>query len=133
MDLTKSYVEIDSQLAEDGVEVDLGEGAAIIVRPMRNEQFKKYLNTLLKPYERRIQQKRMDAKLQDDLTRKAVAKHVLIGWKGIEVEGKKVKYTPEAAEELMKRFEDFQEDVLTAAMSSETFRQEVVEENEKNS
>lgn len=133
MDLTKSYVEIDSQLAEDGVEVDLGEGAAIIIRPMRNEQFKKYLNTLLKPYERRIQQKRMDAKLQDDLTRKAVAKHVLIGWKGIEVEGKKVKYTPEAAEELMKRFEDFQEDVLTAAMSSETFRQEVVEENEKNS
>lgn len=133
MDLTKSYVEIDSQLAEDGVEVDLGEGAAIIVRPMRNEQFKKYLNTLLKPYERRIQQKRMDAKLQDDLTRKAVAKHVLIGWKGIEIDGKEVKYSPAKAEELMKRFEDFQEDVLTAALSRETFRAEVVEENEKNS
>lgn len=133
MDLSKSYVEIDEKLAEDGVEVDLGEGAAIIVRPMRNEQFKKYLNSLLKPYERRIQQKRMDPKLQDDLTRKAVAKHVLIGWKGIEVDGKKVKYTPEKAEELMKRFDDFQEDVLIAAMSGETFRQEVVEENEKNS
>lgn len=133
MDLTKSYVEIDDAIAEDGVEVDLGEGAAIIVRPMRNEQFKKYLNTLLKPYERRIQQKRMDPKLQDELTRKAVAKHVLIGWKGIEVDGKAVKYTPEKAEELMKRFDDFQEDVLIAAMSSETFRREVVEENEKNS
>lgn len=133
MDLSKSYVEIDDTLAEDGVEVDLGEGAAIIVRPMRNEAFKKYLNTLLKPYERRIQQKRMDPKLQDDLTRKAIAKHVLIGWKGIELDGKAVKYTPEKAEELMKRFDDFQEDVLTAAMSSETFRTEVVEENEKNS
>jgi len=133
MDLSKSYVEIDENLAEDGVEVDLGEGAAIIVRPMRNEAFKKYLNTLLKPYERRIQQKRMDTKLQDDLTRKAVAKHVLIGWKGIELDGKAVKYSPEKAEELMKRFEDFQEDVLTAALSSETFRAEVVEENEKNS
>lgn len=133
MDLTKSYVEIDPKLAEDGVEVDLGEGAVIIVRPMRNEAFKKHLNALLKPYERRIQQKRMDPKLQDDLTRKAVARHVLIGWKGIEIDGKAVKYSPEKAEELMQRFEDFQEDVLTAAMSSETFRAEIVEENEKNS
>lgn len=133
MDLTKSYVETDPTLEKDGVEVELGEGAAIIVRPMRNEQFRKYLQELLKPYERKIQQKRMDVELQDKLTRKAVAKHVLIGWKGIEIDGKEVKYSTAKAEELMERFEDFQEDVLTAAMSRETFRAEIVEENEKNS
>jgi hypothetical protein len=133
MDLNKSYIQTDPTLEKDGVEVDLGEGAAIIVRPMRNDQFRKYLNELLKPYERRIQQKRMDTKLQDDLTRKAVAKYVLIGWKGIEIDGKAVKYSPAKAEELMEQFEDFQEDVLTAAMSRETFKAEIVEENEKNS
>lgn len=133
MDLTKSYVELDPTLEKDGVEVDLGEGAAIIVRPMRNENFRKYLNELLKPYERQIQRKKMDQHLQDRLTRKAVAKFVLIGWKGIEIDGKEVKYSPAKAEELMERFEDFQEDVLTAAMTRETFRAEVVEENEKNS
>lgn len=133
MDLNKSYIQTDPTLEKDGVEVDLGEGAAIIVRPMRNDQFRKYLNELLKPYERRIQQKRMDTKLQDDLTRKAVAKYVLIGWKGIEIDGKAVKYYPAKAEELMEQFEDFQEDVLTAAMSRETFKAEIVEENEKNS
>lgn len=133
MDLSQTYIETDPTLEKDGVEVKLDGDAAIIVRPMRNEQFRKYLNELLKPYERRIQQKRMDSKLQDDLTRKAVAKFVLIGWKGIEVDGKAVKYSPEKAIELMERFEDFQEDVLTAALSRETFRSEVVEENEKNS
>lgn len=133
MDLNKSYTETDPTLEKDGVEVNLGDGAAIIVRPMRNENFRKYLNELLKPYERRIQQKRMDGKLQDELTRKAVAKFVLIGWKGIKLDGKEVKYSPEKAVELMERFGDFEEDVLTAAMTRETFRAEVVEENEKNS
>lgn len=133
MDLNKSYIETDPTLEKDGVEVDLGDGAAIIIRPMRNEDFKKHLNALLKPYERKIQQKRMDPVLHDNLVRKAVAKNILIGWKGIEIDGKAVKYSPEKAEELMKRFEDFQEDVLTAAMSRETFRAEVVEANEKNS
>ncbi len=133
MDLSKLYVETDPTLEADGVEVTLAEGVSIIVRPMRNEAFRKHLQSLLKPYERRIQQKRMDAVLQDDLTRKAIAQHVLIGWKGIQVDGKALKYSPAAAEELMKKYEDFQEDVLTAAMSRETFRAEIVEENEKNS
>ncbi len=133
MDLSKTYIETDPTLEKDGVEVELGDGASIVVRPLKNEAFKKYLNELLKPHERKIQQKRMDSKLQDDLTRKAISKHVLIDWKGIEVDGKKVKYSPQAAEELMIRFEDFQEDVITAAMARETFAAEVAEENEKNS
>lgn len=133
MDLQKEYGFTDPNLERDGVEVELDDGAFITVRRTNNEEFGKYLRALRKPHERRIQRGRMDQKILDNLTRKAVAKHVLIGWRGIEVDGKAVKYSPEKAEELMKQFEDFQEDVLTAANSSETFRAEVTEENEKNS
>ena len=133
MDLNKSYVKTDPALESNGVEVELEDGAVIIVRPIRNPDFKRYLNKLHKPYERKIQQKRMDQEVLDGLTRKAVAKHVLIGWKGITIDGKAVKYSPEKAEELMIEFDEFQDDVLTAATARETFRQEIVEENEKNS
>jgi hypothetical protein len=133
MDLNKSYIKTDATLEKDGVEVELDDGAVIIVRPIRNADFKRYLNELQKPYERKIQQKRMDQEALDNLTRKAVAKHVLIGWKGIELDGKPVKYSPKVAEELMIEFDEFQDDVLSAATARETFREEIVEENEKNS
>jgi hypothetical protein len=133
MDLNKSYIKTDATLEKDGVEVELDDGAVIIVRPIRNADFKRYLNELQKPYERKIQQKRMDQEALDSLTRKAVAKHVLIGWKGIELDGKPVKYSPKVAEELMIEFDEFQDDVLSAATARETFREEIVEENEKNS
>ena len=69
----------------------------------------------------------------DGLTRKAISETVLIGWKGIKVHGKDVKHSPEKAEELMIQFPDFQEDVITAATTHETFRREAIEENEGNS
>lgn len=141
MELSKSYIETDRNLENDGVDVELEDGGFITVRRTNNEQFAGHLRTLRKPYERRIQRAtaknaKHDPELQktlDDLTRKAVAKYVLIGWRGIKIDGKEVKYSPSKAEELMKKFDGFQEDVLLAANSEATFAAEVKEENAKNS
>lgn len=133
MDLKESYGFTDKTLEQEGVEVQLDEEAFITVRRSNNDKFKKLLTSLRKPYEQRIQRGRMDQKVLDDLTLKAVSQEVLIGWRGIKDGGKTVKYSPDAAYKLMKKYEDFQEDVLTAANERETFRKQVVEENEKNS
>lgn len=133
MDLQESYGFTDPDLERDGVEVQLSEDSTITVRRSNNQKFVDMLTGLRKPYEQRIQRGTMDQKVLDGLTRKCVAKEVLIGWTGIKCDGKVVKYSPEKAEELMKRFDDFQEDILTAANTRETFRRQVVEENEKNS
>lgn len=133
MDLQESYGFTDPDLERDGVEVQLTEDAFITVRRSNNKKFADMLIRLRKPYENRIQRKTMDQKVLDNLTRKCVAQEVLIGWRGIKCDGKAVKYSPAKAEEMMERFEDFQEDVLTAANTRETFRREVTDENEKNS
>ena len=133
MDLQESYGFTDPDLEENGVEVQLSEDAYITVRRSNNQKFKDLLTSLRKPYEQRIQRGTMDQKVLDQLTRQAVAKEVLIGWRGIKLDGKEVKYSPAKAEELLKKYEDFQEDVLTAANTRETFRRQVQEENEKNS
>ena len=133
MDLKESYGFTDPNLEQDGVEVQLSEDAFITVRRSNNDKFKKLLTRLRKPHEQRIQRGTMDQKVLDGLTRKAVAQEVLIGWRGIKLDGKTVKYSPEKAEEMMTKFEDFQEDILTAANTRETFRRQVAEENAKNS
>lgn len=133
MDLQESYGFTDPDLEKDGVEVEIGEDAFITVRRSNNKKFVQLLTTLRKPHEQRIQRGTMDQKVLDGLTRKAVAREVIIGWRGIKLDGKSIKFSPEKAEEMMKRFEDFQEDILTAANTRETFRRQVVEENAKNS
>ena len=133
MDLRKEYGFTDKSLESEGVEVEIRSGAIVKVARTNNPKFKEYLRHLLKPYERQMQRRTMDDDLLNDLTLRAVAKHVLLGWKGLQLDGKVVKYTPEKAFELMKEFEDFQEDVVDAASMRETFRAAVVEENTKNS
>ncbi|TFH65748.1 MAG: hypothetical protein E4G91_01325 [Candidatus Zixiibacteriota bacterium] len=132
MDLRKEYGFTDKTLETEGVDVKISSGAIVTVARTNNPKFKNYLRQLLKPYERQMQRKRMDDELLEDLTLKAISKYVLLGWKGIELDGKPVKYSPEKAYELMKEFEDFAEDVLDAASMRETFRAEIVEENTKN-
>jgi hypothetical protein len=132
MDLRKEYF-TDKNLEEGGVDVDLGGGAVVTICRTNNPKFRDYLNKLRKPYERQIQRGTADQDVLDKLTRKAVARYVVIGWQGIEIDGEEVEYSPETAEKIMIEFPDFQEDVLFAANSRETFRQEVKEENEKNS
>jgi len=133
MDLRKEYGFTDKSLESEGVEVEIRSGAIVKVARTNNPKFKEYLRHLLKPYERQMQRRTMDDDLLNDLTLRAVAKHVLLGWKGIYLDNKRVKYSPEKAFELMKEFEDFQEDVVDAASMRETFRAAVVEENTKNS
>jgi hypothetical protein len=133
MDLQESYGFTDHDLEENGVEVQIGEDAYITVRRSNNERFKRLLTRLRKPHEQRIQRGTMDQQVLDGLTRKAVAQEVILGWRGIKLDGKNVKFSAEKAEEMMKRFEDFQEDILTAANTRETFRREVTDENAKNS
>ncbi len=132
MDFDKRYA-TDKQAEQDGVEVRLDDGCTILVARANNRKFKSEMRRLMKPYQNQERRGTFDADLRDDLTRQAVAKFVLLGWKGIELDGKLVKYSPEKAEELMKRSEDFENDVIDAATMMETFRAIELEEGAKNS
>jgi hypothetical protein len=132
MDFGKHY-DTDKEAEQNGVEVALAEGCTIIVARANNRKFKEEMRRLMKPHARQDARGTFDPVLRDNLTRQAVAKFVLLGWKGIELDGKPLKYSPENAEMLMKRSEDFENDVIDAATMMETFRAEALEEGAKNS
>lgn len=132
MDFDKRYL-TDKQAEQDGVEVRLDDGCTILVARANNRKFKAEMRRLMRPYQNQERRGTFDPDLRDELTRQAVSKFVLLGWKGITLKGKDVKYSPAKAEELMKRSEDFENDVIDAATMMETFRVVQVEEGAKNS
>lgn len=132
MDFDKRYA-TDKVAEQEGVEVRLDDGCTILVARANNRKFRAEMRRLMRPYQNQERRGTFDPDLKDDLTRKAVARFVLLGWTGIVLEGKKIKYSPEKAEELMKRSEDFENDVIDAASMMETFRAVELEEGAKNS
>jgi len=132
MDFDKRYA-TDKVAEQEGVEVRLDDGCTILVARANNRKFRAEMRRLMRPYQNQERRGTFDPDLKDDLTRKAVAQFVLLGWTGIELAGKKIKYSPEEAEKLMKRSEDFENDVIDAASMMETFRAVELEEGAKNS
>jgi hypothetical protein len=132
MDFDKRYG-TDKSLEEEGVEVRLDDGCTITVARANNRKFRKEMKRLMRPYANQERRGTFDDDLKDTLTRQAVAKFVLLDWTGIKINGKAVKYSPDKAEELMKRSEDFENDVIDAATMMETFRRVEVEAGAKNS
>ena len=132
MDLHKRYG-TDKNLEENGVWVELGDGGEILVARTNNPAFSRFVRQRLKPYANQIPRKNLDREVQDRITLEGLAKYVLLDWKGIVIDGKTIKYSSEKALELLKKYPDFQEDVLDAAGSIETFRFVTEEEDRKNS
>jgi hypothetical protein len=132
MDFDRRYA-TDKVAEEEGVEVRLDDGCTIIVARANNRKFKAEMKRLMRPYRNQERRGTMDDDLRDSMTRKAVSKFVLLGWTGITLKGKKIPYSPEKAEDLMKRSEDFENDVIDAATMMETFKKVDVEEGAKNS
>lgn len=67
------------------------------------------------------------------VTREAVARHVLLGWENMELNGVTVPYSPEKALELFNQAPDFFEFVLDEAGNIENFRNDTLEAVKGNS
>lgn len=132
MELTREYA-LDTAKAEEGVEVPFGDDGFIIVAHAKNKNFRRELQQLLKPHQRRYQRGTLPDHVLEECTLKAVSKHVLLGWRGITVNGEPVEYSPEKAFEFMKEFPEFGSEVLDAANTRALFVAETIEANEKNS
>lgn len=66
------------------------------------------------------------------VTREAVARHVLVGWENMELQGKPVAYSPEQALAIFDLAPDFLDFVMEEANNIENFRAETLDALAKN-
>lgn len=123
----------DLTLEEEGVWVDIGEGAKVKVARIGNPKYRARLRELQKPYRRQIRLDTLPEDLNDEIVIRAIADTILLDWSGIEDDkGKAIKYSKDAAFELLKGLRDFRGLIADIALEQQTFRREEEEEEGKS-
>lgn len=98
-----------------------------------NAKFSKAMEVKTRPYRRQIQEDTMDITLANKLLIEAFAETVVLGWEGITtVNGKEVKFTPEAAIKLFTDLPDLFNELREAAAKQSNFRAAEVKEDVGN-
>lgn len=131
MDINKIY-STDKELETNGVWVDIGDGAKLLIARIGNPVYAAALRGTLKPYKRQIQNGTLDEDLSTDILNKIYASTILLNWEGITADGKNVKYTEAKALEYLTEYDDFRAVVIEIASTMETYRAVAAEVDEKN-
>jgi hypothetical protein len=127
-----SEFETDLDLEKNGVWVDIGGGAQLLVARIGNPQFQTLLRKKTKPVLRLINQNRLPDEALEEMMIETMAETVLLDWKGLTRNGENVPFSKANALKLLKK-RDFRTLVQEIANTQETFRAEAIEEDAGNS
>jgi hypothetical protein len=99
MDLGKTKLDISK--SEDGVWVEVDDKTSVKIARYLNPKHKAYVNRRMEPLRRANRLGNVDDETTEKIEIEALAKCVLLDWKGLEVNGVEVKYSFEKAKEFL--------------------------------
>ena len=121
----------DGQLEENGVWVDIGDEAQLLVASISNQKLTKMRQTMLDRsvghMKRRLQASLGDASSEETI--KILSQTVLLGWKNLNLGGKPLPYNAENCAMVLKDHRYIRDIVLELASTIETFKKADMEEN----
>lgn len=134
LNLKKSFG-TDRALETDGKWFDVGDGCELLIARDNNPAYRTELRRLMRPHTAAARAETLEAKDIDPLITKAMAQHILKGWKNLYLdEGKPVgPYSPEKAARLMTDFPDFRDLVAELAGERTAFLAVEVEQGKATS
>lgn len=131
MDL--SDFDVNDTLALEGQWVPIGKDASLRIAKLNNEKYREFVKKKTKPYRSAMRAGTVDEDLMVEIIVQAVARHVLLDWKGLTEKGEPLTYTVQAAERLLRDKEPFRDLVMSLAQDSQLFQEAEDEDAEKNS
>jgi len=131
----KQHFATDASAEEEGVWVEIGEGAAVKVARFGNKRHEKALDRLRKPYRNIL---RTGGEIPKDraeaIVIESMAEALLLDWRGFEDDdGRAIAHDKETAIGLLTELKDFRNQVAAIAMEAETYRASALEAAAKNS
>lgn len=112
MGFNLNSLKIDKERELEGVWVDYVEGSRLLIGRIGNHKFKSFISMKYKAHRMAIDRGDAHADvLAEEIQLQAYSKFILLGWEGIEVDGKEQKYTPELAQRILTEFSEFKSDV----------------------
>jgi hypothetical protein len=137
MSIYSSYA-TDPTLESEGVWVQLREDMEVKVAAFTSKEFTALLERLKLPHKALIRKGGLDAKVEEDLYTQAMAKAIIVDWRGkgwVDEAGKPAAYSPEQAYKYLtdEKLKHFKADIIFLAKEQETYRLQEKEESTKNS
>jgi|TARA_R110000787_G_scaffold36139_1_gene92447 hypothetical protein len=130
-DLGKNYA-TDTAAEQDGVWEPLADGIEIRVARVGNPNYQRIWEREIKPYRAQVDRGLMADDKMTEIIIKVMAEAVLLDWKNVEYEGKKLQYNRANALRILTELPDFRADVLFLANQQASYRAAEIEEAEKN-
>lgn len=114
-------------LAESGAWANY-EGSEILIAHLTSIRFQRELARLQQPYRKKIESGMMDPKVSKDLICQAMAKGLILDWRGVVNSAGEIEYSPEAAYKALTNNAEFREFVSEFATNLENYRDAELEE-----
>lgn len=117
----------DPVLSVEGADLDLGEGVRLKVALWMNPAFSAALQKATAKPEtaRKLERGELPAAEDRDMMDEVIARTILVGWEGLEENGKPIAYSPERARELLKA-EFLRRRVIEFAQRESIFRSRTI-------
>jgi len=129
MDLGKVFG-TDKDFEENGVWVDIGDGAKIKVARISNSRAAKAMQKLQES--NKVAEKFNSSAINDEAVIKIISETVLLDWEGMTEDGENVQYSNENAFKMLSKYNDFFTVVTELSGKMETFRKQDIEEDKEN-
>lgn len=129
MDLRKTFA-ADPVLEAEGIEVHLGAGAYITLARAGggNVRYEAAMRRLFAPHKRALANNTLDERTATDILQGAYAEAVVIGWRGVELDGQPLPYSVENARRVLREFPEIWRIVQDEATRFSNFRAEEIRE-----
>jgi len=136
MDLKQEFnFSSDKELNGVWREID-SQGTKILVARAGNRKFEAFLEKIMMEHRSRLRVLRgegIDPVVREELTNRAIAETILLGWEGLTENGVTLEYSKAEAKRLLETYRDFKNIVVEESMRHDAFRLEEQKEAEKNS
>lgn len=127
MDIGKTYG-VNATLELEGVWSDIGDGASVKVARARNKEFTAEIRRLTKPHRLAMRKGALPDDMMEKFAIQAMAKTILLDWKGHTLAGKPLEYSTANAIEMLTKYKDYRETILELSEELSLYQ----EEAEKN-
>jgi len=134
-DLRKLYGTSSTLESEGVLTPDLGDGLRLKIARLKNPKFRKMYQRLTKPYERQMRNGTLSPKIEEEIITKCLVDSVLLGWEKLVLDDKEQEYSKENALRILSDpdLSDFRDLIVDLANDAELFREQHLEDAEKNS
>lgn len=114
MSFDLSTLKTDKNLETEGVWVDYLGGSKLLIARNNNSKYRSFVSMKYKQNRMVIDRGGREGDvLAEKIQIEGLARHILLDWQGVEVEGKPQKYTHELGQKALSEFSDFKSDVET--------------------